>query len=256
MGMSRYHISPKTGEPGECKAVITCPFAAHEDHYSSPEEAREAYEKMQADLAVGIPIPTKAEKREAKFREELEPLVGVAAVRFARYQEEGKKGFIEDAVVSVYQLQKAVFPTEPGSIERQRAVAARNEGLRQLLAADIALHRGVAEKMEQEPDHDIEVAMVRNARHVMAAHEGLEGALGDSTGQREYARALRVQPEDVEYVIRRALKEYNEPRARQSSLSELADDRGFTAGAARQLRVQPEDVTRIMGLALGHSPRV
>lgn len=43
--MARYHINPRTGEPGTCRARHACPFGDLEsDHYDSPEAAREAYE--------------------------------------------------------------------------------------------------------------------------------------------------------------------------------------------------------------------
>jgi hypothetical protein len=43
--MPRYHINPRTGNPGICRAEKSCPFGDMEsDHYSSKEAAREAYE--------------------------------------------------------------------------------------------------------------------------------------------------------------------------------------------------------------------
>jgi hypothetical protein len=43
--MARYHINPETGNPGKCSAQAgNCPFGDDLAHYSSPEEAREAYE--------------------------------------------------------------------------------------------------------------------------------------------------------------------------------------------------------------------
>lgn len=43
-----YHVNPKTGEPGICKAAKSCPFGGLEVHYTSPEAARAAYENSQA----------------------------------------------------------------------------------------------------------------------------------------------------------------------------------------------------------------
>jgi hypothetical protein len=41
----RYHINPKTGEPGKCSAKNGgCPFGGENEHYTSPEAAREAFE--------------------------------------------------------------------------------------------------------------------------------------------------------------------------------------------------------------------
>jgi hypothetical protein len=45
--MSKYHVSPATGNPGPCKAIKACPFGGASDHYDSPEEARDAYEAKQ-----------------------------------------------------------------------------------------------------------------------------------------------------------------------------------------------------------------
>lgn len=46
--MRLYHVNPYTGEPGECTATIKkCLYGTDEDHYTSPEAARAAYEKAQ-----------------------------------------------------------------------------------------------------------------------------------------------------------------------------------------------------------------
>src|SRR5579875_3211223 len=41
--MARYHINEQ-GNPGLCKATVRCPFGDASEHYSTPEQAREAYE--------------------------------------------------------------------------------------------------------------------------------------------------------------------------------------------------------------------
>jgi len=43
-----FHINPKTGETGTCKATKACPFGGPDEHFSTREEARAAYEKTQA----------------------------------------------------------------------------------------------------------------------------------------------------------------------------------------------------------------
>ena len=45
--MPKYHVNPATGNPGVCRAQKNCPFGGEADHYSTREEAREAYEKSQ-----------------------------------------------------------------------------------------------------------------------------------------------------------------------------------------------------------------
>jgi hypothetical protein len=43
--MTRYHINPRTGNPGICRAHVACPYGDLEkDHFDSKEAAREAYE--------------------------------------------------------------------------------------------------------------------------------------------------------------------------------------------------------------------
>jgi hypothetical protein len=44
--MSKFHINPKTGNVSACHASLRCPFGdLKEDHYSTSEEARDAYEE-------------------------------------------------------------------------------------------------------------------------------------------------------------------------------------------------------------------
>lgn len=51
--MAKYHVNPETGEAGQCRARKNCPFGDLEaDHYTSPEAARDAYEKKQESFNV------------------------------------------------------------------------------------------------------------------------------------------------------------------------------------------------------------
>lgn len=43
--MAKYHINPKTGNAGACRADNKCPFGGEDKHYASKSEARAAYEK-------------------------------------------------------------------------------------------------------------------------------------------------------------------------------------------------------------------
>lgn len=47
----KYHISPKTGRPNQCKAVHRCPIGG--EHFDTPEQAREAYEKQNEAVPEG-----------------------------------------------------------------------------------------------------------------------------------------------------------------------------------------------------------
>lgn len=59
--MSKFHINEK-GEPGKCSAEVACPFGSDDNHYPSPEVARQAYEESNAHQQV----PT-VSKKIAKF---------------------------------------------------------------------------------------------------------------------------------------------------------------------------------------------
>ncbi len=49
--MTKYHVNSETGEPGPCRALYSCPFGSEEQHFSSKEEARAAYEEQMSELA-------------------------------------------------------------------------------------------------------------------------------------------------------------------------------------------------------------
>jgi hypothetical protein len=51
--MARYHINPKTGNPGVCHAKNKCPFGdIQSDHYDSKEGARKGYEQKMSKAAL------------------------------------------------------------------------------------------------------------------------------------------------------------------------------------------------------------
>lgn len=57
-----YHISPRSGEPGHCKAAPgNCPFASETDHYETKEAARTAYENSMAAGSASIRKPATVE---------------------------------------------------------------------------------------------------------------------------------------------------------------------------------------------------
>lgn len=66
--MPRYHLNPRTGDPGACSAMVKCPFGdLDKAHYDSPEEARAAYEAKQVvsgEAASAKPLDTPHDKPE------------------------------------------------------------------------------------------------------------------------------------------------------------------------------------------------
>ena len=63
--MARYHINPKTGNPGICRAKSSCPFGdLTADHFDSPEAARAAYEKRMETDATKEKLTKAAQEKE------------------------------------------------------------------------------------------------------------------------------------------------------------------------------------------------
>lgn len=61
--MAKYHISPSTGRPNLCQATKkACPLGGEDDHYSSKDEARAAYEQKQ-----GSQVTPAVKKRRKRF---------------------------------------------------------------------------------------------------------------------------------------------------------------------------------------------
>jgi hypothetical protein len=52
--MASYHVNPETGNPGVCRAKISCRFGDSDKHFDSKEAAREAYETEQESLRTPV----------------------------------------------------------------------------------------------------------------------------------------------------------------------------------------------------------
>lgn len=44
--MSKFHVSPNSGEVGECKAKLQCPFGGEDKHFPTKEAARQSFEEQ------------------------------------------------------------------------------------------------------------------------------------------------------------------------------------------------------------------
>lgn len=56
MSTKKYHVNPKTGRPGECRAIHQCKFGDEKSHFDSKEEAQKAIEKKLSELNVAPAI--------------------------------------------------------------------------------------------------------------------------------------------------------------------------------------------------------
>lgn len=59
--MTKYHINPRTGNPGVCRASIQqCPLGGDSSHFKTKEEARADYEETQKLAAIIPSSPTES----------------------------------------------------------------------------------------------------------------------------------------------------------------------------------------------------
>lgn len=58
----KYHVNPKTGRPGVCRAVQNCRFGDEKSHYDSKASAQKAIEEKLKELNVAPPISRKPAK--------------------------------------------------------------------------------------------------------------------------------------------------------------------------------------------------
>lgn len=58
--MGKFHVNPESGNPGECKAEVQCPFGGDEAHYTSADNARKAFELSMAGETFAVAKPNPA----------------------------------------------------------------------------------------------------------------------------------------------------------------------------------------------------
>lgn len=50
-----YHVNAQ-GEPGQCKAMVQCPFGSADEHHETADDARAAYEARMSSTEVPAPV--------------------------------------------------------------------------------------------------------------------------------------------------------------------------------------------------------
>lgn len=64
--MSKFHINGE-GEPGRCRAMVQCPFGGEDEHFSTAEDARKAYELTQKHLELAETAKRKQAQDDAAY---------------------------------------------------------------------------------------------------------------------------------------------------------------------------------------------
>ena len=102
--MARYHINPKTGNPGICTANAgRCPYGGEEEHYGSADVARSAFESgMNGSFGGAQPTIKIQEKDESVIANptEWDQPVDLNAIKSnvkKLFSREGLTGFYEDS---------------------------------------------------------------------------------------------------------------------------------------------------------------
>lgn len=96
--MSRYHISPETGNPGVCKAKTKCRFGdINNDHYDSEKDARKAFEETTKEASLKAwkkKVLKKSDKRESISKnDEITKAAKAKTVFYTGYSGHGGHGF-------------------------------------------------------------------------------------------------------------------------------------------------------------------
>lgn len=86
----RYHINPVTGEPGKCRAKLTCPFGDLEaEHYPTLTAAREAFEAANREAA----LASLRQPREEQVALQAE-LVKLLEERLEEEKDKGRRAYL------------------------------------------------------------------------------------------------------------------------------------------------------------------
>jgi len=70
--MGKYHINPKTGNPGKCSATVNCPFGGESEHYETTTLARKAFEQRQDEFTLTPAAQIKLFKRQLVRKENVD----------------------------------------------------------------------------------------------------------------------------------------------------------------------------------------
>jgi hypothetical protein len=72
--MAKFHVSPNSGEAGECKAKLQCPFGGDDKHFPTKEAARQSFEETMKDSTFA-PLSKRSEVRDAEVSKAIYALI-------------------------------------------------------------------------------------------------------------------------------------------------------------------------------------
>ena len=245
--MAKYHVNSK-GEPGICSAQSgNCPFGGENDHYSSAEDARVAFEKSQDSFAVVI---KKSDSPDRSVQAPDSDMDGNIAKAQAEYDaSEDKARWIEDKVSALDGAKANLNQTLPGSVERLAATNARREAREALLAADLVVWRSSPFYSESVGERMKETSVI-----VSDADTSIESALADEAGKQKVASQYGMSVRDVENILEVTHQDYLRPRApMNSAIGELSSNENYAATTAYVFRVEPEAVKGVLSYASNYS---
>lgn len=196
----KYHISPKTGNPNQCKASTgACPFGNPEDpsvnHYDSKEEAREAFEKQMesGEVPEYIAKELSAEERQA--------LAEKVAKRKAGREERRKREERERKTVEAASKMEEIFKQNAA----QKKSKATGEGLAKHAVRRNQVLKAYNQNLESfKKNQHLNAKFLDSLSVVMTSppEEALDKVLDIQHGiyqaQRELAQELAKQAEELQ----------------------------------------------------------
>lgn len=86
--MSKYHISPSTGEVKPCKAQLSCPFETSMPHFENKQEAQKYFENIMEEKSQKSADEIKLLKEAPKDRK--------SDINFPEYNDKNPLQYVED----------------------------------------------------------------------------------------------------------------------------------------------------------------
>lgn len=245
--MARYHINGN-GEPGICKATQGgCPFGSADEHFDTPEAAREAFEASNDSFAVVLTKAGNTSREVNSFDANLSMRMARAVQEFEDAGDKNK--WIEDKVMALDEAQANLDRTLPGTAERSEALVSRIEAREELLAADLVVWRDSPFYNEA-----VEQRMKDTTINVSDADSSIEQALADQDGLRSVAAAHGISQRDAENILDVAHRDYLRPRSPMStSIRDLSANDAYASTTAYVFRVDPAAVQGVLNYASNYS---
>lgn len=177
--MAKHHVNPNTGNPGICKSAKgKCPFGSEDEHFSSPEAAQKAAEKLMSEQYSTVDKAYRKKDNaavEGMNREMKKRIISEAA--------EGKNNLHPSVVAKVFskdsdELIRKNVSEKFKSQKILREMSTDESARVRLAVAQSTNNPEVLKAMANDPDIKVRKAAVSNTKIPVKARKAALAALG------------------------------------------------------------------------------